>query len=116
MALTKVAFKTKSGKPVSFTAGHSRKGSRRPNAYAKFVKSFAADHQNLVGPALIKSAAKEWKKTSGKKSHAKHTAKKSAKRSCNRGNKRGSVVVKGRTTSKGKRVSCHRRRRPVSKK
>ena len=40
-------------------------------------------------------------------------AKKSAKRSCSRGNKRGSVVVRGHKNSKGKSISCHRRRKPV---
>jgi hypothetical protein len=111
MALTKVSFKTKSGKRISFTAGHARKGSKTPNRYAKFVKSFAKDHKNLSGPSLIKSAAKEWKKSHGKTS-AKRT---SSKKSCNRGNKAGKVVVKGRTTASGKRVLCHRRRSPQRK-
>ncbi len=40
--------------------------------------------------------------------------KSAAKRSCNRGNKKGSVVVKSHK-SKGKSISCHRRRKPVRK-
>ena len=39
--------------------------------------------------------------------------KSAAKRSCSRGNKRGSVIVKGHKNSKGKSISCHRRRKPV---
>ncbi len=59
----KVSFKTRKGKKISFTAGHRVKGSRKPNQYAKFVKSFHKSHKKLRGPALIKAAAKEWHKT-----------------------------------------------------
>lgn len=69
MALHTVSFKTKYG-PVSFKAGRKTKASRKPNAYAKFVKSFAKSHKKMKGPELFKSASKEWKK-SHKKSHKK---------------------------------------------
>jgi hypothetical protein len=65
MAVHTVSFKTKYG-PVSFKAGHKTKSSRKPNKYAKFIKSFAKSHKNLKGPALFKSASKQWKKSQKK--------------------------------------------------
>ena len=40
---------------------------RRPNAYARFVRSFSKSHKGLKGPRLMKSAAKAWNRKSSNK-------------------------------------------------
>ena len=39
-----------------------RKTKRKLTAYTKFVKAFAASHKGMMGPALMKNAAAEWRK------------------------------------------------------
>ena len=57
-------FKTRSGKTVTFYARPegSRTGSRPLGEFAKFVRKFAKK-SDLIGPKMMKAAAKEYRKS-----------------------------------------------------
>ena len=60
--MARVSFKTRRGQAVSFrTRPGRRKGSRKPNAYAKFVgKKIKARKRGTSVKTAMKSAAKAW--------------------------------------------------------
>jgi len=87
---------------------HSRR-SRKLTSYNKFVKKFAASHKGMKGPAMIKAAAKAYRKSADKKSR------RSVKKSRRSHKKSRRSVKKSHRSSKKSRRSHNKSRRSAKK-